>query len=154
FANDERAATQEVQSGPSDDAPETSKRSGGMGPLRIAGIATAGVGVGALVAGGIFGLSSTKQEGKARDQAEDPNLCRENGSGENVCASSAEDAFDKARTSALLSNIFFIGGGVLATAGVTMIIVGGKSKPSDSATLELAPSVLPFGGGLAAQGRF
>lgn len=138
-----------------EEPPADSKRSGGMGPLRIAGIATAGVGIGALVAGGVFGLSSNSQEEKAQAQTEDPNLCRENGAGDTVCASSAETAFDKARTSALLSNIFFIGGGVLATAGVTMIIVGGKSQPKESAaTLSLSPSVLPLGGGFAAHGRF
>lgn len=134
---------------------ESPKRSGGMGPLRIAGIATTGVGIGALVAGGIFGLSTKKQEGEGLDQADDPNVCRQDGAGDTVCASSAENAFDKARTSAMLSNIFFIGGGVLATAGVTMIILGGKSQPDDSAaTLELAPSVLPLGGGITALGRF
>lgn len=134
---------------------QAAKQGGGMGPLRIAGIATTGVGVGALIAGGIFGLSATKQEGKARDQADDPNVCRESGAGDTVCANSAEGAFDKARNSALLSNIFFIGGGVLATAGVTMIILGGKSEPDESAaTLQLSPAVLPLGGGLSALGRF
>jgi hypothetical protein len=134
---------------------EAAPRRNGMGPLRIAGIATAGVGVGALVAGTIFGLSAKKSEGVARDQAEDPDVCRPNSAGDNVCATDAESAFDKARNQALLSNILFIGGGVLTAAGVTMIVLGGSSSPENpSARLELAPQVNPFGGGIAAFGHF
>ena len=145
--NDDQAANPDQASAPA--------RRSGMGPLRIAGIATAGVGVGALVAGTVFGLSAKNTEGEARDQADDPAVCRENSSGDNVCANDAESAFDKARSKAMLSNILFIGGGVLTAAGVTMIVLGGNSSSENpTATLELAPQVGPFGGGIAAFGRF
>lgn len=158
FAEEEEVATAPVKSkntpdSTADDAPPASSR-GKMSTLRIAGIVTAGVGVGALIGGGVFGLSSSKKEGDARDQADDPDVCLADG-GDNVCTPDAEDAFDKAKTDALLANILFIGGGVLTAAGVTMVVLGGnKSGENPSATLELGPAITPLGGGLRAFGTF
>ena len=77
--------TDEARGQPSSsDEPGVPAGRGGMGPLRITGIATAGVGVGALVAGGVFGITAKKQEGEARDQTGDPDVCRQNADGDNV----------------------------------------------------------------------
>jgi hypothetical protein len=136
--------------------PEPAAKKGGMSVLRIAGIATAVAGVGAIAGGAIFGLSANKKESDARGQADDPESCLENSSGDTVCGADAESAFKKAKTDALLSNILFIGGGVLTAAGVTMIVLGGNNNTGEnpSASLELAPSVTPLGGGIVAFGRF
>jgi hypothetical protein len=118
----------------------------GTSPVRLSGFVTAGVGVAALIGGGVTGFLSKQSEDDARAQC--------NG---NVCALAAREDFDRADSLATLTNVLLIGGGVLAATGVTLIVLGGDSEvsgPAQTARVFLTPTVLPQGGGLGATGTF
>jgi hypothetical protein len=76
-----------------------------------------------------------------------------------VCPKSAEKDFDSASSLATVTNVLFIGGGVLAAAGVGLIIVGGKSsdenpKAASAPRLRLTPVAGTDGAGIFATGSF
>src|SRR5690606_679398 len=119
----------------------------GPSGLFIGGLATAGVGVLTVGGGVALGLMSQSKESKARD------TCIES-----TCPESTEADLDSAASLATTANVLFIAGGVLAATGITLAILGTKSKKTESAMaarqLSVAPSVTPAGGGLFAYGRF
>lgn len=120
----------------------------GKFPLRTVGFVTAGVGAAALVGGVVTGLLARSAEGDAKDACDGK-----------VCPTSAETDFDSAASLATMSNVFFIGGGVLAAAGVGMIVFGGDGQAeaplaAASPRLRLTPVVTPGRAGLFATGRF
>jgi hypothetical protein len=127
--------------------PATEERKSGS-PLRLVGFIAAGVGGAALVGGVVTGLMAKSADKKATD------ACT-NG----VCPRSAEKDFDSASSLATVTNVLFIGGGVLAAAGVGLIIVGGKSSGENSKAaaaprLRLTPIASADGAGLFATGSF
>jgi hypothetical protein len=133
-----------VQPGPPN-ADEPKKGS----PLRLVGFIAAGVGGAAIVGGVVTGLMAKSKDKKATD------ACNE----QKVCPLSAEADFDSASSLATVTNVLFIGGGVLAAAGVGLIIVGGKSsgenpKPASEPRLRLTPVAGTDGVGLFATGSF
>jgi hypothetical protein len=76
-----------------------------------------------------------------------------------VCPTAAEKDFDSASSLAGISTALYIGGGVLAAAGVGLVVFGGGGKESPPATahapkLELSPYVGPAGAGVFASGAF
>ncbi|HEX3850973.1 MAG TPA: hypothetical protein VHW01_08400, partial [Polyangiaceae bacterium] len=94
-------------------------------PMRTAGFVTAGVGVAAVIGGVITGLMAKGKETDAKA------LCRGT-----VCPQSASTKFDSASSLATVSNILFIGGGVVAATGVGLIVFGGpKAEPEKTARL-------------------
>lgn len=117
--------------------------------LRTVGFITAGVGGAALIGGVITGLMAKSAESKATDQCQDK-----------VCPTGAESDFDSASSLAGVTNVLFVGGAVLAAAGVTLVIVGGNGAsggPPHAASaprLQLSPSFSARGGGLVATGAF
>lgn len=123
----------------------------GPNTLQIIGYSTAGVGVAALVGGVITGVLAKSKESEAAD------TCIEN-----VCEESTEAEFDSAADLAMISNILFISGGVLAATGVTLVIVGagqdsgetalvrGRRESSARPRLAISPTL----GGLMASGHF
>jgi hypothetical protein len=115
--------------------------------LRTAGFITAGVGGAALIGGIVTGVMAKSASSRATDQ------CRDK-----VCPTKAGSDFDSASSLATVTNVLFIGGGVLAATGVTLVIVGGKSghdsKAASAPRLELAPSVAANSAGLFARGAF
>ncbi len=118
-------------------------------PLRTIGFVTAGVGVAAVVGGVITGVMARSAETKATDACDSNKVCR----------TSAASDFDSAKSLATVTNVLFIGGGVLAAAGVGMVIIGSKSakEPAPAAfepTLRLTPLVATDGAGLFATGTF
>jgi hypothetical protein len=120
----------------------------GKFPLRTVGFVTAGVGAAALVGGVVTGLLARSAESDATGAC----------SGK-VCPTSAESDFDSASSLATMSNVFFIGGGVLAAAGVGMIVFGGDSsaeapRAAAAPRLRLTPVVTAREAGLFATGRF
>jgi hypothetical protein len=122
--------------------------SGGSG-LRTVGFVTAGVGAAALVGGVVTGLMAKGKESDATDQC----------TADKVCPTSAEADFDSASSMATVSTVLYIGGGVLAAAGVGMIVFGGGGKESAPAAargprLELSPYVGATGAGVFARGSF
>jgi hypothetical protein len=73
-----------------------------------------------------------------------------------ICPSGAESTKNSAENLATTANVLFIAGGVLAAAGVSMVILGGASSGPEpnQATLRLSPGVQPGGGALFASGTF
>jgi hypothetical protein len=104
-------------------------------PLKTVGIATAVVGGVGLVVGGIFGLQAM---GKKSDAGCNGTSCPTPGD-----AAKLHDA----QTDGNLSTAFFIAGGVLAAAGVTIWAVAPSS-------VQVAPSVGSNAAGLAVRGTW
>lgn len=139
--------------GPTVPARDSSAASSKMSGLRISGIVSAGVGVAALGGGAVLGALSQSKETKARDECIN-----------DICRQATKDDFDSAKTMATVANVLFISGGVLAAAGITLIIVG-KNEPESAETaalvlpkstfrMELSPVAQAGGGGLFARGTF
>jgi hypothetical protein len=129
-------------------APTTEEPKKGS-PLRLVGFIAAGVGGAALVGGVVTGLMAKSKDKKATD------ACNE----QKVCPTSASADFDSAKSLATVTNVLFIGGGVLAAAGVGLIIVGGKSsgenpKSASAPRLRLTPVAGADGAGFFATGSF
>jgi hypothetical protein len=128
---------------PADDAPKKGS------PLRLVGFIAAGVGGAALIGGVVTGVMAKSKDKKATDACTNK-----------VCPTSAEADFDSAKSLATVTNVLFIGGGVLAAAGVGLIIVGGKSSgesPKSVASaprLRLTPVAATDGAGIFATGSF
>lgn len=125
----------------------------GPSTLQIIGYSTAGVGVAALVGGVITGVLAKSKESDAADSCI-----------ENVCSEDTEAEFDGAADLAMISNILFVSGGVLAATGITLVIVGAGQ---DSGETALAPpsrharsaarprlALTPTLGGVVASGHF
>jgi hypothetical protein len=119
-------------------------------PLRTVGFITAGVGGAAVIGGVITGLMAKGAESEALDQCNGDN-----------CDPDAEESFDSAASLATVTNVLLIGGGVLAAAGVGLIVFGGGSSAEqapNAATaaprLVLSPAVGPGMSGVWATGRF
>ncbi len=112
-------------------------------PMKIAGYATAGVGLLALGGGAITGLLSQNKEETAKEDCVDK-----------ICPSAGADDKDAAESLATTANVLFIAGGVLAGAGVTLVILGSSKSPKEAASLELSPGFGPRGGSLFARGTF
>jgi hypothetical protein len=108
--------------------------------VRVAGVATAGVGVVLLgVAAGVtVAASSTWASGKSD--------C----SSTNLCGPKGAEAFDRAGRLADVGTITSIAGAACVATGVVLFLVG---KPHHLETA-LAPALLPGGGALVAAGRF
>jgi hypothetical protein len=122
-------------------------------PLRTVGYVGAGVGGAMLLAGVVTGLLG---KSKLSDlDAACPNK---------RCGSDQKSKADSIETLQTLTNVFLIGGGVLAAAGVTLIVVGpgessavaarGGARPPAAPRLSLSPLSLPQGGGILAGGSF
>jgi hypothetical protein len=112
--------------------------------LRTVGFVTVGVGGLAVVGGVVTAVLKKKNEDEAKKQCIG-----------DVCAEAAEAKFDKADKFAKMTNILFIGGGVLVATGVTLIVVGGsQSEKPSSAQLSISPAVGWGEAGVMAQGAF
>jgi hypothetical protein len=122
--------------------PESTRGTG----LRTAGFITIGVGALALGGGLVTGLMAKNQEKKAKDGCD--NLTH-------ACFPSSEAHFDSASTFATATNVLLIGGGVLAGAGIGLVIFGSPSKPVEQTShLQFVPLLSGNSGGLLATGRF
>jgi hypothetical protein len=123
--------------GPSEQAGGSASASTNVGdaprspsPWRTVGWATLGVGVAGIAVGGVFGIQALNKQGELRDK----------GCGSDSCpqiAGAAElvDEYNSART---VSTVGLWAGGVLAAAGVTLVLVTPKSKPP--VTLFVSPT--------------
>lgn len=132
------APTASATAPPVDTAPSTSKTS----PVRTAGYVTAGVGGALLIGGVITGVLGKSQLSKLQDSCVN-----------NACPASKKSEADSIETKQTLTNVFLIGGGVLAATGVTLIVLG-KPKQENTATLHVSPSVAPGLAGVFAGGTF
>jgi hypothetical protein len=125
--------------------------------MRMGGMGAAGVGVAVLGGGVARRLLSQSTETEARDDCFD-----------DICAEDTEADFDKAKSQAKIANILFITGGVLAAAGVTLIVIGSTSSSSGETallqsrrhhkpspfSLKLTPMAQAGAGGVLAWGSF
>jgi hypothetical protein len=114
------------------------------------GFITAGVGAAALIGGVVTGFMAKGKEDDATGQCD----------AQNRCPTAAEADFDSAASLATTSTVLYIGGGVLAGAGIGMILFGGgggRESPPAAARgprLELHPYAGPGGAGVFANGSF
>ena len=133
---------------PGEPAPAPVDEGGGGSPLRTVGFVALGVGGAALIGGVVTGIMAKGKEDDATSRCVDK-----------VCPSSAEKDFDSASSLAGISTALYIGGGVLAAAGVGLVVFGGGGKESPPAAarapkLELSPYLGPTGAGVFASGAF
>jgi hypothetical protein len=116
--------------------------------LRTVGFIALGVGGAAILGGVITGVMAKSAESSATDQCKDK-----------VCPTAAESDFDSASSLATITNVLWIGGAVVAAAGVTLVLVGGPKgdappKAAQAPRLRLTPVVNATGAGLVATGAF
>jgi hypothetical protein len=132
---------------PPGDQPPPADSSGGGGGLRTVGFVTLGVGGAALIGGVVTGLMAKGKEDDATSQCDGK-----------VCPTAAEKDFDSASSLAGVSTVLYIGGGVLAAAGLGLVVFGGGSNEAPAAAqaprLELSPYVGKNGAGFFATGAF
>lgn len=132
--------------------PPPQAEAGGGSGLKTMGFVAAGVGGAALIGGVVFRfvLAPSKAD-DAKGQ------CRDT---DNVCPESAEADFDSANSMGTVGGVLMIGGGVLAAAGVGLIIAGSSSGSEQAALVEpktrlrLTPAIGANGGGVWATGTF
>ena len=114
-------------------------------PWRIAGFVGGGVGVAGIVVGAAFGLSaiSKNKASNANDHC-DPTGCDPTGT------SLRNTALSDAR----VSTATFIAGGVLAAAGVVLVIVAPSSPTTSRGRVDIVPSVGLSSSGLLLRGMW
>jgi hypothetical protein len=116
----------------------------GVAWQRIAGVATAGAGAGAIIAGTYFGLTANSNYSDAFDR----NLC----DGRNTCNPEGQDLTDRARSQATVSTILFAAGGILATTGVVLYFTA-PSQGRGASGMRVVPTFGQNGAGLSIGGR-
>jgi hypothetical protein len=112
---------------------------------RIFGLVLTGVGVGGLVAGGVFGARASSLNNQAKD------LC---GGNIDRCTGdimAAKDKVDQARTAANISTAAFIAGGALAATGLILYVTAPKGERR---AVSVAPLVDGTTAGLSLSGRY
>jgi len=140
---------------PTTKTPSRASEDEGSGQRTI-GYVVGGVGVAGLAVGAVTGLMAM---GKSSDAK---NACPNDG----PCANkSAVDAADSAKTLGLVSTISFVAGGALLAGGAVLIFTApggnktGQNEPASKkslqhATIRVAPTGGPTGGGLTVLGVF
>jgi hypothetical protein len=114
--------------------------SSGSSSLATIGLVTAGIGVVGLGLGTAFGVDAISKKNDAASS----------GCSGNVCTPSAGATRNDAQSAGNLSTVFFVAGGVLAAAGVTVWLVA----PGSSHAVEVAPSVGRGGAGVTLAGSW
>jgi hypothetical protein len=107
------------------------------------GYVVGGVGVAGLAVGSVFGLVAISQNSDAK--------CDKSTS---ICAKPQSEK--DAKTSATISTVGFVAGGVLAAAGIGIVLFAPSSTNATekAAVLTLSPYWTPGGGGLGLGGAF
>jgi hypothetical protein len=125
--------------------PPPVEASSGSG-MKIAGYVVGGVGVVGLAFGATFGFVAKSKNDQALQN------CRTS----MYCTAQGLSLTSDAKTAATLSDVFFIGGGVLAATGVVLVIVApsNKSGSTSSASAWLAPGGGPGGMGMTLGGAW
>ena len=120
--------------GPPPEAPV--RGSSGLGTVRIAALATGGVGVVAMGIGAILGAAAKSKNDSAKADG-----CRSDGT---FCTPAALSQHDSAASEATVANVAILGGGVLLAAGVTLFVLGAPSERQIA--VRVSPSQLTVGG--------
>jgi hypothetical protein len=119
--------------------PEAAPPSGGMSPMRTAGLVAGAAGVGGLGLGAVFGGLAIAKKGDA-----DSSGCQGD-----RCTAAGAAARNDARSYADVSTIAFVAGGVLLAGGVAAWLLAPRS---DAVTV--VPSAGPTGAGFILRGAF
>ena len=111
-----------------------------------AGLVVGGVGLAALVVGGVFGALTLSQ---VADVEHDESLC----GADKLCSPAGRAALDEAQTKGVASTILLGVGGLAVAVGAVLVIVGvNSSEPDVSAWL--VPVVTPSGAQVVLGGSF
>lgn len=110
----------------------------GAGPWRTIGFVAGGVGIAGLGVGAAFGLKAMSDKNSAQCDAS------------NACS---PGPLSDARTSATLSSVGFIAGGVLLAGGAALVLLAPRGHP-EGAALRVAPTVGARDAGLLLQGAW
>lgn len=126
---------------PVDAGPQPRPREGGMRPLRVVGLVTAGAGVVMFTVGAVLWANAQSRHDDAI--AECPN---------DVCTPAAYPLQEDAKSLVKAGNVLAIMGGVLALGGLALFVATpSSSKPR---ALQVAPWTTANGGGIGAAGSF
>jgi tetratricopeptide (TPR) repeat protein len=107
--------------------PDTDTTEGGS--VRIAGYVVLGLGIAGLAAFGITEAMAASEFSSLEDAC-----------GTARCTDPAQaDTVDRGKTLETVARISAVGGGVLAVAGITMIVVGGPEESDSAASLRIGP---------------
>ena len=118
-----------------------------MPTQKVIGLVAGGVGVAGLVAGAIFGAMTMSSASEQKNDCSSPTSCPDPGH--------AASAHSSGETTATLSTVGFIAGGVLIAAGAVLYLTSPRSREASPTTaLALVPSLAPAGGGLSLSGGF
>jgi serine/threonine-protein kinase len=120
---------------PEGEAPSTTSRSN-LWPT--VGLIAAGVGVVGLGVGTYFGFDAISKN----------NASNQSGCNGNTCTAGAYGTREDAKSSATLSTVSFVAGGLLAAGGVTLWLLA----PRGDASVQVAPVALAGGGGMLVGG--
>lgn len=116
----------------------------------IAGAVVGGIGVIGLGLGAIMGISAS---GTASDAEDDPTLCPEK-----QCTEAGLAEIDSAKSSATVSTIGFVVGGVALAGGAALLFYGlsqdGGGATESASALQVTPVASHEGGGLWLDGSF
>jgi hypothetical protein len=130
------AAQAPATAGPGNSALKTPDTATSTSWQRTAGYVGVGVGGAALIFGGVTAFLANGKHSDIRDNPACHDL---------VCPSSEQSLVDSYNTMRTLSSLGLIGGGIVAAAGVTLLLTAPKAS-SASASLVLAPNGVLLGG--------
>ena len=116
--------------------------------LKTAGLVIGGVGVAALIGGGVTGFLGLSAQSDLESRCPG-NRCEYDTPADKQAFESDRDSLE---TMGTLTTALLIGGGVLAAGGATLFVIGGSS--SKEAAVATTPYVGPGALGLSARGRF
>lgn len=152
--SDSLTITLEAGADPGTPAASTSGSASGVAPspssdtphsaLKTAGFVTAGVGVAALVGGGVTGYLASSKFNELENDCPIRNNCAVN---------DLEQRRSSIKTLSTATNLLLIGGGVLAAAGITMVLLA-PSGSAGSPAVSLQFSPVPSGGHVTLSGSF
>ncbi len=126
---------------------ESTQEESSASGLRTAGLIVGGVGVAALVGGGITGFIGLGKKSDLDDKC--PNgECRYS-TGEEK--SSLESDKDSLATLGTITTALLIGGSALTATGVTLFVLGG---PTENEQVTMTPTLAPGFAGVSAKGAF
>jgi hypothetical protein len=111
----------------------------GHPPLRAVGFVLGGVGVASIAIGSVFGLIAISKNSDSNANGH----CDASG-----CDSTGTSLRNTALSDATVSTITFVAGGVLAAAGVVLVLATPHAKAPNAGRLELRPAAAPHTAGL------
>ncbi|MBN2714277.1 MAG: tetratricopeptide repeat protein [Deltaproteobacteria bacterium] len=116
-------------------------RSAKLKKMRLVGWILSGVGVGALVGGGVLGGMAIKKNNTLKEE----------------CGSSCPEKADEEKANIAMANVstgLFIGGGAVAAAGVALLIIGTKKEKQLTKAMTIFPAVSKHTVGAGIEWRF